>query len=475
MTTLIARAPFARGLALVATPTLAVGLMASAAAAGAAGYYVGQNTTEGATVMSADGSTSHQLGSQLRAVAGDGSVHVLSAQVTPTRTAAVVVDGESGIGRIVTVDPKDAKIGIYAGNGSVVVHADSKYSLRDIVTGASTRLSDVPEPLTGDRAVTAVTGTVDGALVATEDVPPAGGSGELSAHIWKLTTSVTQQITHVSGHRAVAVAATGGSIDAILAAGDGALTHMTISGGVTTQQPMNLTLTPGISAVDLGYAHQGDVYSPVLALTGADGTKVYDMAGLLLNTYNTGSEVFISADDLRNPTSISNRLTTVVALEGVRNNHVVAHGGKVTPTVTAATGYALLPPSVVPARLTVKVGSNVRVGTSGTTISLSRNTCFTGSAAGTFFISPAKPVTRCVDVKHRVQKVSFNRRNRATVVATSAARLQVQVLKNNRWDTVQRVAVTRGRAKLIAPRGKVRVVAVATPSNVSSTLLITRR
>lgn len=473
MTSLIARAPFARGLALVATPTLAVGLMTSAAAAGAAGYYVGQNTTEGATVMSADGSTSHQLGSQLRAVAGDGSVHVLSAKVTPTRTAAVVVDGESGIGRIVTVDPKDAKIGIYAGNGAVVVHADSKYSLRDIVTGASTMLSGPPEPVTGSSVVTAVTGTVGGALVATEEVSADGLS---STHIWKLTTSAFDEIAQVGGQRTVAVAATGNRIDAILkATGDGALTHMTIGDGGTTEQPMNLALTPGVSAVDLGYAHQGDVYSPVLALTGADGTKVYDMAGQLLHTYSTESRVFISADDLRNPTSISNRLTTIVALEGVRDNQVVAHGGKVTPTVTAATGYALLPPSVVPARLTVKVGSNVRVGTSGTTISLTRNTCFTGSAAGTFFISPAKPVTRCVDVKHRVQKVSFNRRNRATVVATSAARLQVQVLKNNRWDTVQRVAVTRGRAKFIARRGKVRVVAVATPSNVSSTLLITRR
>ena len=476
MTNLTARHRTVGALALIAAPALSLTLMTSASATSPARYFVGQNTANGATVQAGDGSGSHPLSSQLRAVAGDGSVHVLAAKVTATRTATVLVDDATGVARIVGVDPRDGTLTIAAGNGSVVVRDGDGYALLDRVTGTSTHLAGVPAPETGSRAVTAVTATDGGAIVATADVTPAGSSGEgLSATVWKLPATGAEKVATVTDRRIVAVAATGGAVDAILAANDDdSLYHLRISAGEQVEQPMGLTLTPDVFAAELGYAGGADGSAPILTLTGANGTRIYDLDGQVLRTFAAGSRVFVSAEDLHDPQSVSNRLSTVVSLTGVRDGQVVTYGSRLTPAVSA-TASGVVAPSAVPAVLTLRVGSQASKGISGRSVTLTRNTCFTGSSSATVYTSAARPVTRCVDVAHRLQTVSFNKRTRATVERTSAGTLQVQVFKNRRWVTAKRVTVHAGRATFVAPRGKVRVVAAATSSNAARTLLLTLR
>lgn len=467
----------ARAVAVLAVPALSTTLLAgTASAVDAPTFFVGQNTSAGATVTTGDGG-SHRLASHLRAVAGDGTVHVLSADVTPTRTAAVLVDGETGVGRIVRLDPEDASLDLFGGRGSVVVREGAEFSLLDVATGASTALAGLPPADEGTRQVTATAATGGGALVATADVSSAGTSGQVhGASVWRLTPQGAELLHSVSGRYIPAVAAGPSGVDVVLASvADDSLTHLRIGDGVPVETPMHRSLTPDLFLAELGYAHAAAGLVPVLTLTGSEGAAVYDMDGEVLRSYDAGARVFVSAGDLTDPSSVSNRLSKGVTLSGVRDGQVLAYGTRVAPTVSAS-AWGVLPRSAAPAALTVRTGGRATPGVSGRRIPLTTNTCFTGSSPGTLFASAARPVTRCVDVAHRLVLASFGRHGRVAVVETSASQLRVQVLrKRTTWVTVRQVTVHRGVATFTAPRGRVRVVAPASASNGAATLLVAPR
>ncbi|MGA8209003.1 MAG: hypothetical protein WB441_06820 [Nocardioidaceae bacterium] len=462
---------------LLVVPALALGLLSPGLAAHATGtgtFYAAQNTPTGATV-SGPASTTHRLADRLSSVAADGSAHVLAAVVSSTRTATVLVDGVSGAARIVAVDPA---LRTYAGNGAVVARSDSGFALLDVATGASTPLVGFPAASGTTRTVTAVAAVAGGAVVATADVTASGSSGAVrSARLWKLTTGAPQQLAELGGAHIPAVAATGGAVDALLVAvADDSLAHLHVApDGTTTRTALDAPLASDTTAAEIGYADDGTGLSPVVVMTGGSGVRVLDLAGTTLRTFAEGSRVFLSARDLQDPTSVANPLTTVARLTGVPDGRTLRFGTRVTP-VASATASGVVAAGPVAVTLAMRRGRTTTAGTSRRSIALTANTCFTAASRGTTYRTTAAPVVDCVEVEHRLELRSFERRHRRAVVATSADRLSVQVKRGRRWVTVARVSVGRtDLARFTAPRGAVRVVAAASASNAGAVLQVSSR
>ncbi len=463
--------------AVLAAPTLGLALVGGpAGAAGVPAFFSGQNTGGGAAVTAPDGSV-HTLAARLRSVAGDGTASVLAARVTPSTTAAVLVDGTTHTGRLVALDPTDGDLSWYAGNGAVVVRRDGDFSLVDVATGATTPLAAVPAPSRGTREVTAAAATAGGALVATADVSPSGTSGTVySAHVWLLTADGAQDLASVDGQYIPALAARSGAVDAVLASlADDSLSLLHLEGGQSTRTPIGLAVTPDVLAADLAYATGDSGLQPVLTLTRWTRTTTYDLSGTQLRRYDAGSRIFVSAGDMTDPTSVSNRLTKVVTLTGLPDDDVVAYGTKVTPTV-AASVTGVVDAGDAPAVLTVATDKRTTTGVSGKRIPVTRNVCFTASSPGTLYTEDAAPVTDCVQVAHRLELDGFNPHSNKVVIETSSDELRVQVLNRyQEWVTVRVVDSEDGEAKFKIPDGRVRILAPATSSNAANRLLIVNR
>jgi hypothetical protein len=473
VTQAMTRTRLARVVAFAAAPTLSLTLVAGTASATTHPYFVSQNTPSGASIEGDTGT--HELTSQLRAVAGDGSVHVLAAKVTPSVTAAVLVNDATGAARIAAFDPYDTNIDIYAGNGAVVVRENGAYRLLDVATGSATALAALPTAPVDNRDVTAATATADGALVATADSTPPGTSGAIhSVALWKLTPGAAEQLASFTGKRIVAIVATQGRIDVLLASNtDDALSLAQIGAGTPVEHPMNLKLNADVTAAELAYAEVSGTLVPLVALLGSVNSNIYNADGELLESFTNGTRIFVSAKDVSTPITVSNKLSAVASLTGVTNRQVLAWGAKVTPVAGASVSGIVS--GATAAVLTVRTGSTTKAAVSGSALALAKNTCFTASSAASLYVDAANGVTACVSVRHRLVKTSYRAASRKAVVSTTASQLQVQVYKSRRWVTVKTLAVKRGAASFTAPRGKVRVNAPATVLNVANTLQITTR
>lgn len=484
MTILPARPPRSR---FTATPTrvrlagLTALTLATLAVAGSSqadpvpSYVVARNTVSGATVTASAGG-SHLLEEILGSVAADGTVHVAVAQVTPTRTATVLVNDGTGVGRLVGLDPDDPDSSTSSGDGGVIVRHGSDLTHLDVATGEAQALAAVPAADGGDvRTVTAVAATAAGAVVATVDVTEAGTSGQVhQARLWRVSPSSAEEIASVDDSYVPAVAVHGTDVDAVVvSAADDAVSRLHLAGTDPSMHPMGLTLQPDVFAAELGYATQGDSLTPLVTLMGSGGSSLYGADGTLLSTYPAGARVFVAATDINDPTSVSNPLAKRVRLTGVSDGDQVAYGTKVTPVVSA-TASGVVPTSPAPATLQVTSGKRVREGTSGRTVTLSKNTCFEASSAATLFTSAATPVEKCVSVAHRLDLLAFRNRTRKAVVGTTAEEVLVQVRRPHAWKTVRRVPVHSGEATFTAPDGSVRVVAPESDLNAATDLVVAR-
>lgn len=473
----------ARSAAVLSISALGLGLFAGAGAAHAAGapadsFYTATNSLAGATIGgSTDVSPTHLLKSPLAAVAADGSVEVLNAQLTATRTGAVVVDNQTGVGRILDVNLSTSSV--YAGDHAVVVRTGNSFSLVNPATGASTALEGFPVAGPGlTRTVTAVAATADGAVVATSDVTPPSTSGTIAAsHIWKLTTGAPVLLDTFADKYVAAVATSDAGTDVLLGSiADDSLSHLSLpNGGGSDESAVPVTLPVDLISAELGYRTAGASMVPVLTVTSRTATKVYGLDGTTLRTFTAGSRVFVSAADLNNPASIANRLSKVVTLSGIANRQVVKYGTRVHVTATA-TATGAVPASRDTATLLMTRAGRISAMAPEGYLTLAQNTCLTAGSPVTTFATAAMPSTKCVIVAHKVTKKSFNSHSRAAQVSTTARKMQVQTLKKGAWKTVLTVKVpASGVAKFKAPRGAVRVVAVSDATHGSALLVLARR
>jgi hypothetical protein len=471
------RAPRAAALAL---PALCLGLLGplpAEAAPAADSPYLGQNTPAGATVLTPSGG-SHPLGYQLRTAAADGTVQVVSARVTPTRVVPVAVLGATRTARILGGAAAESGTQLYAGGGAVVLRQGSSFSLLDVATGTTTTLAGLPSAGAGlTRTVTAVAATAEGALVATADVTEPGTSGHIAAaHVWLLEPASATSLAELVGVHLPALAAGTGGVDALVvdaATDDLSLLHIDGSGNTSTL-PVAVDLPNDVIAAEVGYAADGT--TPVVSLTTASGVTVAELDGDVVRAFPAGSRVFLSAADLTDPTTVSNPLAKSVRLSGIgRNGSVVRFGTRVRPAATAtATGAVAAGPA--PATLSLRQGSSKRVLRSGASVTLTRDSCFTAASPATLFTSAAAPVTRCVEVQHKLALKSYSRRGRVAVVSTTASTVRVEVFKHGRWVLQATAKASRsGNVRFRAPAGTVRVVAAADDAHAAAVLLVTKR
>lgn len=461
--------------AALALPTLALTLtgLDLASAAPTVTPYVATNTTTGATVTTPTGST-HTNRFPLRAAAPDGTAQLLTAAVTPSRSALVAVDATSGVGRILAPTVATSSTQVYAGRGRLVLRNGSAFTLLNPTSGKTTALARVPAATAGTRQVTAVAATVDGALVATVDATEPGSSGQLAeARVWRLTATAATEVMAEAGAHVPALLASAQGIDAVLVSTTtDTLVHRRIAGGTASDTPVQVSLPADTIALDLGLG--ADASTPVLSLTTASGVSVLRLDGTRLRSAKAGSRLFVSATDVKDPRSVANPLSTAVTLTGIPQGPV-AYGAKVTPKA-AATASGVLPTSAIPASLAMtRLGKPAKV-TAGRASALTARSCFTAAARATLFTTAAKPVTRCVAVKQKLTKTSYNQRTRVVGISTTAAKVRIDVTRRGAWVPVSTVRASKtGRVSFRAPAGKVRVVALADTARSVATLTVTTR
>lgn len=463
------------GVAALASATL-LAAPAHSTPATTGAFYAALNSGANATVTAYGDGTPGLAGAKttvtgnLVATAPDGSGYVVHAKVAGSMTSDVFVNAASGKATILHL-PATAGAGFALANGAAAVPVGKTVGLINTTNGGVSPLAALPSSARGQREVTAYAPYGAGALVATVDADTAASTGTIfESDLWLVTKSGTVNLASYLDRYFPALAVKGTQADVLgVATANDSVSQVAFDGTTVTDTASAVTVPADTVTADLVFTSTGTVLAVFDRVSGAevdhlDGTKVASFAA--------GKHAFISGGPLTSVRSVADKVHATAKLGGVTTG-VKKYNAALRPT---AAGSATLSgrSGPVPATLHLKAGGSTRTVKSGQAVHVTQNSCFTAAVAATVYMDSSSQ-QRCVTVQERLSLIKYVKRTDRATFATTAPSVTVQVMKHGRWVNAgtHKVVGSKVTVKVIAKT--IRVVAKASATHASATLLVKRR